>query len=195
MQRSTAPVLFESTGEHAVIHDPVNEDWVALVAALDSERLSVLARRYYLALNHFRKQQARSALDGQVHVEANSRQQAFEAMLGQMEHRKAGRKRAKAPLSPAEVFVEPQPQQQRDRTLHPALVDFSVKPPRLDDILCGAGRPPCDALCLLRAFLAAPLLGVGDDPASVHRLLHSNPALSHLCGFLPSHLRVEIHPG
>ena len=181
----TAPVLFESSGEYAVSHDPVNEDWVALFPTLDTERFAVLARRYYLALNHFRKQQARPALPGQTEVEAQSRQQAFEAMLGQMEQRKASRKRAKAPLTPAEVFVEPQPEQ-RDRTLHPALVDLSVKPPRLDDILCGAGRPPCDALCLLGAFLAAPLLGVGDDPTSVHRLLHSNPALSHLCGFLDS---------
>jgi hypothetical protein len=183
MQQCTAPVLFESSGEHAVISDPVNEDWVALLPALDTERFAVLARRYYLALNHFRKQPARPALEGQTEVEAQSRQQAFEAMLGQMEQRKLSRKQAKAPLTPAEIFVEPQPEQ-RDRTLHPALVDLSVKPPRLDDILCGAGRPPCDALCLLRAFLAAPLLGVGDDPTSVHRLLHSNPAFAHLCGFL-----------
>lgn len=46
------------------------------------------------------------------------------------------------------------------------------------------GALPCDALCLRRAFLAAPLLGLGDDPTSVHRLLHSNPAFAHICGFL-----------
>jgi len=182
MQHNTAPVLFESSGQHAVINDPVNEDWVPLFPELDDERFHVLARRYYLALSHFRKQQARPALQGQTEVEANSRQQAFEAMLEQMEQRKSSRKRSRAPLTPAEVFVEPQPERPAP-PLHPALVDFSVKPPPLDDILCGAGRPPCDALCLLKAFLAAPLLGVGDDPTSVHRLLHSNPAFAHLCGF------------
>lgn len=185
MQPSPAPALFESSGQHAVIHDPVNEDWVALLPALDTERFAVLARCYYLALYHFRKQQARPGLPGQTEVEANSRQQAFEAMLGQIEQRKASRKRAKAPLTPAEVFVEPQ-LEQPDPTLHPALVDLSVKPPPLGHILGGAGRPPCDALCLLRAFRAAPLLGVGDDPTSVHRLLHNNPAFAHLCGFLDS---------
>lgn len=61
---------------------------------------------------------------------------------------------------------------------------MSVKPPALGEILGGAGRPPCDALSLMRAFLAAPLHGVGDGPTAVHRLLHSNPAFAHLCGFL-----------
>jgi len=155
MQHCTAPVVFESSGEHAVLHDPVNEDWVALFAALDNERVHVLLRRYYQALDHFRKQQARPALEGQTEVKAQSRQQAFEAMLGKMEQRKASRRRAQAPLTPAEVFVEPLPQR-RDPSLPASLVDLSVKPPPLYTILCGAGRPPCDALCLLRAFLAAP---------------------------------------
>ena len=83
------------------------------------------------------------------------------------------------------MFVEPLPQR-RAPSLHASLADFSVEPPPLYTILCGAGRPPCDALCLLRAFLAAPLLGVGDDPTSVHRLLHNNPAFARLCGFLDS---------
>ena len=145
----------------------------------------MLARRYYLALTHFRRPQARPSLPGQTEVEAQSRPQALQAMLGQMEQCKASRKKARAPVTPAEVFVDPQ-LEQRDPTLHPALVDLSVKPPPLSHILGGAGRPPCDALCLLRAFLAAPLLGVGDDPTSVHRLLHSDPALAYLCGFLDS---------
>ena len=182
MQQSTAPVLFESSGQHAVVNDPVNGSWVAFVAALNSERFAVLVRRYYLALAHLRRQQARPSLPGQTEVEANSRPQALQAMLDKMEQRKASRKRARAPLTPAEVFVDPQ-LEQRDPTLHPALVDLSVKPPPLGHILGGAGRPPCDALCLLRAFLAAPLLGVGDDPTSVHRLLHNNPAFAYLCGF------------
>ena len=183
MQHFTAQALFESSGDHAVVEDPVNEDWVALLTALDDERFDVLTRRYYLALYHFRKQQARPALPGQTEVEAQSRQQAFEAMLGVMEQRKTSRKQAKEPLSPAEVFVELLPER-RDQSLPAALGDFTVTPPSLGEILCGAGRPPCDAQCLLRAFLVAPLLGVGDGPTSVHQLLHSNPAFAHLCGFL-----------
>lgn len=65
-----------------------------------------------------------------------------------------------------------------------ALRDFTKSPPPLSILLAGPGRPPCDALCLLRAFLAAPLLGVGDDPTSVYRLLHSNPTFAHACDFL-----------
>lgn len=183
MQPFTALALFESTGDHAVVQDPVNEDWVALVAALDNERFDVLDRRYYLALRHFRKQLVRPALPGRTEVEAQSKQQAFEAMLGEMEQRKASRKRAKSSLTPDEVFVEPLPER-RDQSLPAALADFSVKPPPLGQILDGAGRPPCDAQCLRQAFLAAPLLGLGDDPTSVHRLLHSNPAFAHICGFL-----------
>jgi hypothetical protein len=38
----------------------------------------------------------------------------------------------------------------------------------------------------MRAFLAAPLLGVGDDPTSVHKLLHSNPTFARACGFYAS---------
>jgi hypothetical protein len=38
----------------------------------------------------------------------------------------------------------------------------------------------------MRAFLAAPLLGIGDDPTSVHLLLHSNPTFARACGFRAS---------
>jgi hypothetical protein len=38
----------------------------------------------------------------------------------------------------------------------------------------------------MRAFLAAPLLRVGDDPTSVHMLLHSNPTFARACGFRAS---------
>ncbi len=38
----------------------------------------------------------------------------------------------------------------------------------------------------MRAFLAAPLLGVGDDPTSVHKLLHSNPTFARACGYYGS---------
>lgn len=183
MQHSTAPALFESSGEFAVLQDPVNDDWVALIGAIAGERFEVLARRYYLALSHFRKQHAHPALPGQTVVEAQSKQQAFEAMLSVMEQRKASQGRAKGALRPEEVFVDPLIVR-KDSSLPAALADISVTPPSLAELLCGAGRPPADALCLLRAFLAAPLLGVGGDPTSVHQLLHQNPAFAHLCGFL-----------
>lgn len=193
MQHSTALALFESSGDHAVVHDPVNEDWVALVGAIDERRFGVLARRYYLALSHLRSRQTRPALPGQTEVSAQSRQKAFEGILDVMEQRKAARKRASEPLAPEDVFVDPMAPARRDSQVPAALKDFSVKPPALGRILGGAGRPPCDALCLLRAFLAAPLLGVGDGPTAVHRLLHQNPAFTHLCGFLgPKTLKVSF---
>ena len=183
MQYSTAPVLFESSGDYAVVHDPVNEDWVNLIDAITDARFGELARRYYLALYDLRKQQARPALPGRIEIEASSKQQAFESMLEKMEQRKAERKNAEAPLAPDEVFVNPLPER-RESPFPDALRDFSVKPPPLIQLLGGVGRPPCDALGLLRAFLAAPLLGVEDNPTAVHRALHGNPAFAHLCGFL-----------
>jgi len=183
MLQSTAPVLFESTGDHAVVNDPVNDAWISLIKTIDGELFDVLARRYYLALYHFRKQQRRPALEGQTKVEAGSRQQAFEGILDAMEQRKASRQRAKGPLAPEDVFVEPLPKR-GDKDLPAALSDFTVKPPSLGEFLGDAGRPPCDALCLLRAFLAAPLLDIDGNPSTVYRLLHSNPAFAHLCGFL-----------
>jgi hypothetical protein len=184
MQHSTALVLFESSDDYAVVHDPVNEDWVALVGAIDEARFGVLARRYYLALSHLRSQRARPALPGSTEVAAQNRQEAFEGILEAMEQRKVARKRATAPLTPEEVFVDPLAPMRSEAALPAALGDFSVKPPALGEILGGAGRPPCDALCLLRAFLTAPLHGVGDGPTAVHQLLHSNPSFAHLCGFL-----------
>lgn len=184
MQHSTALALFESSDDHAVVQDPVNEDWVALVSAIDETRFGVLARRYYLALSHLRTRQSRPALPGQTEVAAQSRQQAFEGILDAMEQRKAARKCGSKPPAPEEVFVDPLTPARRESDLPASLGDFSVNPPALREVLGGAGRPPCDALCLLRAFLAAPLLGVGDGPTAVHRLLHQNPAFAHLCGFL-----------
>ena len=105
-------------------------------------------------------------------------------MLVELEQRKARRKAAEAQRGqPVEVFVDPSPNAD-DESLPPSLRDFAVPPPPLSTFLGGAGRPPCDALCLLRAFVAAPLLGVGDDPTSVFHLLHANPTFAHLCGFL-----------
>jgi hypothetical protein len=184
VQHSTALMLFESSDDYAVVRDPVNENWVALVGAIDEKRFGVVARRYYLALSHLRSQQARPALPGATEVVAGSKQQALEGVLEAMEQRKAARQRATATLKPEEVFVDTLAPARRERNLPAALSDFSVKPPALRDILGGAGRPPADALCLLRAFLAAPLHGVDDSPTAVHRLLHRNPSFAHLCGFL-----------
>ena len=184
MQQFTTPVLFQSSGEHAVINDPDNKDWIGLIDLIQGERFDVLARRYYLALHEFRKLGARPPLPGQVEVKAQGKQHAFQEMLKLMEQRKATHRASKAPLSAEDVLVNPRPVRPGAEGRADALSDFSVKPPFLQDLLSGPGRPPCDALCLLRAFLAAPLLGVGDGPTDVHRLLHSNPAFAHLCGFL-----------
>lgn len=178
-----AYVLFESSGDYAVVEDPVNEDWVALIKVVDAEHFGAIERRYYLALYHFRSQPSRPALPGQIEIGAQGKQQASEAMLGVMEQRKTSRKQAEDTLSPAEIFVDPLTEIS-GKDLPAALSDFTIIPPSLGELLGGRGRPPSDGLCLLRAFLAAPLLGVGDNPTSVHRLLHSNPAFAHLCGFL-----------
>lgn len=190
MQHSTAPVLFESTGDHAVLQDPANQEWVALINAIGGRRYEVLARRYYLALHDLRSKSKRPELPGQIQVGASGKQQAFEAMLAVMEQRKKGRKQATEPLTASDVFVEVRPAFD-DPGLADALRDFSVLPSPLSSILSGAGRPPCDALCLTRAFLTAPLLGVGDGPTAVYQLLHNNPAFAHLCGFLSSEVMKE----
>ena len=182
MLYSTASVLFESSDNLAVLQDPANADWLALVQAIDGDRFDDLARRYYIALYNFRKQQNRPALPGTVEIAAEGKQQALQGMLELMEQRKASRKQADGESAP-DVFVDALPGRD-DEALPEVLRDFTKSPPPLQAVLAGAGRPPCDALCLLRAFLAAPLLGVGDDPMSVYKLLHSNPAFAHQCGFL-----------
>jgi hypothetical protein len=179
--QSTAPVFFESSDNLAVQRDPANEDWIALVRAIEGERFSVLARRYYQALYHFRKQRRRPALPGIFEITAADRQGALQGILAALEQRKASRKHAGG--EQPDTFVEPCPDA-NDESLPASLRDFSVLPPPLSAFLGGVGRPPCDAMCLLRAFLAAPLLGVGDNPTSVFHLLRSNPTFARLCGFL-----------
>ena len=179
MLHCIAPVLFESSDNHAVLQDPVNHDWVTLTRAIDGKRFDMLARRYYLGLQHLRQQHARPPLPGRLDIVAASKQQALEGMLAVWEERKANRKQAEGA---ADVLVTASPPLVDD--LPEALRDFTKTPPPLSVLLAGPGRPPCDALCLLRAFLAAPLLGVGDAPTSVYRLLHSNPTFAHACDFL-----------
>jgi hypothetical protein len=184
----TVPVLFESSDDHAVVQDPVNKDWVALLESLDEERFGSMVRRYYLALSHLRRQRARSALPGQLEIVAVGKQQAQQEMLAVWEQRKASRQLSEGEQG-ADVLVNAAPPNVDD--LPEALRDFTKSPPPLRDILSGGGRPPCDALCLLRAFLAAPLLGVGDAPTSVYQLLHSNPTVARRCGFLGRRARKQ----
>jgi len=183
MLNSTAPMLFDSADHIATLRDPANQDWVALIEAIDGPPFEILARRYYLALYQLRKQRRRSPLPGTIELNVAGRQQALEGILEVIEQRKHNRKQAGDQQHAADVFVEARAHGEDHR--HPdALRDPAVTPPPLGAILCGPGRPPCDALCLMRAFLSAPLLGVGDDPGSVFALLHSNPTFASQCGFL-----------
>jgi hypothetical protein len=182
MLHSAAQVLFESTDSPAVLNDPTNVDWLSVVHAVDGQSYELLARRYYIALYHLRKQRQRPDLPGTIFVEAQGIQQALQGMLDVVDERKANSKDGLTEGS-AEVFVDAGPNKS-DASLPDVLVDFSKLLPPLSSILAGPGRPPCDALCMMRAFLAAPLLGVGDDPTSVHKLLHSNPTFARACDFL-----------
>jgi hypothetical protein len=189
---STLPILFESSDNYAVVEDPSNEDWVSVIRAIDGPRFDRLARRYYEALYHFRSQATRPALPDALEVVADTKQLALEGMLDLIEQRKVRRKESEGTDDALPIFVDPLPDK-TDETLPASLRDLSLPPLPLRVILGGAGRPPCDALCLLRAFIAAPLLGVGDSPTAVHRLLHSNPTFAHLCGLLGH--RVLKEPG
>lgn len=180
MLHATAAALFESTDSPAVLFDPANQDWLTVLRAISGERWRPLACRFYLALTHFRRHLKRPVLPDTPQVVADGKKQALQGMLQLIEKRKADNKANAG--SPASVFVDTTPDQ-TDSTLPEALRDFASDPPPLQAILMGPGRPPCDALCLIRAFLAAPLLGVGDDPTSVHKLLHSNPTFARACGF------------
>ena len=182
MLHATLPVLFESSDNTAVLDDPTNGDWLSVINAIEGRQYDMLARRYYEALYHLRSQRSRPTLPGSVEVVADSRQQALEGMLDVIEKRKASRKQARDDDATS-MFVDAQPDK-TDRTLPMSLRDTSRCPQPLRVILDGPGRPPCDALCLLRAFIAAPLMGVADSPTSVHRLLRGNPTFAHQCGFL-----------
>lgn len=183
MLNATALVLFESIDSPAVLADPANRDWVAVVNAVIGEAFEVLVRRYYMALHHFRRHPRRPALPGRTEVKAPSKKEACHAMLNLLIARRAKQKEETANRGELGTFVEARPDT-TDESLPEALRDFSKLPAPLYSTLCGPGRPPCDALCLTRAFLAAPLLGVGDSPTSVYDLLRSNPTFARACGFL-----------
>jgi hypothetical protein len=179
---NTAPVLFESSDSASVLEDPVNEVWLEVVDAIAGERFDELMQRYYIALYHFRKQPGRPGLRNGVEVYAAGEQLALQGLLDMIEQGKTDRKQTDS-TGESKVLFEAQPCS-KDESLPEVLRDFTKTPQSLTAILSGRGRPPCDGLCLLRAFLAAPLLGVGDNPTSVHRLLHSNPTFARRCGFL-----------
>ena len=176
LRSSFAPVLFESTDSVAVLSDLVNVDWLSVVHCVDGPAFDLLARQYYLALNYLRSK-PRPALPGTVQVHADGCKAAHQAMLELIVQRKND------PSQDAEqTFVNPRLNDE-DPSMPKALKDLSLTPPRLSDLLSGPGRPPIDALCMMRAFLAAPLLGVPDSPEAVFRLLHSNPTFARACGF------------
>ena len=108
MLHSTSLVLFESTDAQSVLSDTANEDWLSVVRAIAGELYEDVARRYYTALSHFRRQQRRSALQGQKKVSAPGREQAFQAVLGVLEQRKRSEKVASLRDDTA-IFVEVQP--------------------------------------------------------------------------------------
>lgn len=178
-----APLLFESCDSATVLGDLVNEDWLALVDAVSGERFDELVRRYYVALYHFRQQPRRPRPANVVEINANGKQLALEGMLESLENDKADRKEAAEKGEEGKPLFDGMPDS-RDEKLPEVLRDFSKAPQSLAVILSGPGRPPCDGLCLLKAFLAGPLLGGGDDPTSVHRALHSNPTFARIAGFL-----------
>jgi len=184
MLYSTAIALFESTDADSVLRDPVNEDWLAVVEALDGEIYDDVARRYYLALRHFRGQIARPALPGQHQFFAETRKEGLEQQLAQMEERKKQDKVTASNDKPA-IFIEAS-QVLGDDSLPEALRDFTKSPPSLHSLFAGAGRPPCDAFCLIRAFLGSLTLLGRDSPSEVHLLLRSNPTFARACGFMGS---------
>lgn len=182
MLSSDALVLVDTTDSPAVLNDPTNLDWLTVVHAVGGEIFELVARRYYIGLYHLRQQHQRPDLPGKIYVAAQGKQQALQGILDVLDKRKANKKEGLTEGS-AEVFVDAGPNK-ADASLPEVLLDFSKALPPLSSILAGPGRPPCDALCMMRAFLAAPLLGGGDDPTSVHMLLHSNPTFARACDFL-----------
>jgi len=170
---STAPVLVQSTDSRCVLSCSVNVVWLGLVRAIDGLVFDLIARCYYLALNHFRARAHRPAVAGRIEVHTKDKQQAQRELYQQL--------RAHGSDDDTFVAIGVDP---KDETIPSALRDPNHPPPRLKDLLEGPGAPPIDALCLMRAFVAAPLLDLPDSPKSVHLALHSNPTFARACGFI-----------
>jgi len=165
-------VLVQSSDSRAVASDTANQAWLSLCCAVGGPLFDVLARLYYLALNHFRTFERRPTMPGVIELFSDDKQQAQRDIY---ELLRAG--------SEDDTFVTIGPAPD-DKTLHPALKDPNVAPPSLRNLLLGPGAPPTDALCLMRAFIIAPELGVPGSPRDVWLLLHSNPTFARACGFL-----------
>ena len=178
-----SPVLFMPADVAAVGQDPVNEDWLTVVNSICGKVFEEIERRYYVALHFLRRLGSRPKFEGLTEVEADGKQMALLEILRIIETRKSEPKQAASHSSTSAVLFDARPDP-GDDNLPEALRDFSIPPPLLADILAGPGRPPCDAMCLMRAFLAASVMRTNDDPTSVHHLLHSNPTFARACGFL-----------
>ena len=173
---STTPVLFESTATATVLADPANAAWVTVLAMLQGDVWDVFRRCFHVALTHFRGFGRRPrSTDPVLEISGNDRGEADQVLLREVY---SG--------GPAQVpmFVPVAPAPALRRALPPCLEDFSVAPPLLSRVLCGAGRPPTDGLCLLRAVLGAIAMGLKDTPSAVHALLRRNPTFAQQCGFL-----------
>ena len=171
-----APVLFQSTDDRRVFDDPVNQAWLAVVHEIDGDLYDLVARRYYLALYHFRRQPSRPGLPNEITIDASGKDEASHKILQLV------LKQKDLPETPRGIFVDPRPPSTPE--LPPALADPSLPPPLLRDLLAGLGRPPADALCLLRAFAGAVLIVGKDDPTSVYEQLRANPTFARACDFL-----------
>ena len=125
MLHTTALVMFESNDSPAVLSDPANREWVAVVAAVSGESFEILTRRYYMALYHFRRQQRRSPLPGRTEVSAKGRKGALQGMLDLLTARRASpdaeREGGKS------TFVNARPDQ-TDKSMPEALRDFTKAP-------------------------------------------------------------------
>ncbi len=169
---SFAPVLVQSSSSLAVVSDLANQVWLGLCDGVTGPLFDLLARCYYLALNHFRKLERRPNMPGVIELPAGDKQQAQRDLYNLLRG-----------LSKDDTFVTIGPEPD-DKTLHPALTDPNATPPSLRNLLLGPGAPPTDALCLMRAFIAAPELGLPGSPKNVWLLLRSNPTFARVCGFL-----------
>lgn len=183
----TVMLLMESMENKAVVEDPANEQWLSVLRRLDDARLEETRCRYHLALSHFRSTHRRGKLTTGPRVAARGRRQAQLCFLEKIDEQKRSR-RSEDVFAPVSSVAG----MSTDAKLPASLADFSVPPPPLRQLLGGPGRPPIDGACLMRAFLAAPVMGVDDDAGGVFVLLRSNPSFAHLCGFEGRESRIGI---
>lgn len=177
-------LLFQSSDNQSVLEDPANQGWLSVIWQITGPWWEILARRYYIGLHHLRRQRRRSQHRDLIEVDAETKQEAMQEVLKVIEQRKQERQEAEAKgeSQAGKVLFDASPDA-RDESLPEVLRDFTKEPQSLSSILGGPGRPPCDFLCLLRAFAAAPVMGVDGSPTAVFGLLHSNSELARICGF------------